>query len=125
MSMRTIKFRAWDTREEKMDYDPEYNSLSENINDSFTFSKGIIWMQFTGLLDKNGKEIYEGDIVLGKYNAEGAHYNTEEKNIVVEYDKGTCGFFPFADYDVDCGADFQVAESMVVGNIYENPDLLK
>ena len=68
--------------------------------------------QFTGLLDKQGIEIYEGDIL---------REDDEPRLEVVEWDRYCAGFTPFGD---SC-RDFLVGHSEVIGNIYETPDLLK
>ena len=65
-------------------------------------------MQFTGLLDKNGKEIYEGDVT---------RCGQEEKIGVVEWHK------EFAMFTNCAVADPNKCE--VIGNIYENPELIK
>ena len=69
--------------------------------------EGLEVMQFTGLLDKSGKEIYEGDILTQP------HWKPEN-NYTVEIPK--C-FYDFEEY---MGAD----ECIIIGNIYENPELL-
>ena len=65
--MRKIKFRVWSTKKGKMYSNSlhPFNSMEVSINEQIELSQGVgsIWMQFTGLSDKNGKEIYEGDIV--------------------------------------------------------------
>lgn len=75
--MREIKFRAWHKKIRKMfqvgqitlekgiwDYEPDDR---KNIGVSIPYQPSFILMQYTGLHDKNGKEIYEGDIVKTKY----------------------------------------------------------
>ena len=126
--MREIKFRAWDINIKQMDYNPygdEYLCEGTPINDIFTEktqkSMNFILMQFTGLKDKNGKEIYEGDIcrtIDYKKQKDGSTIMSEKyafyKNIEIKYFLTIpfCGFRLQEDYEV-------------IGNIYENPELLK
>ena len=83
-------------------------------------------MQFTGLHDKNGKEIYEGDIVrlYGWWNASGpAGFDSDIQPVI--WDEEVCGFSPYAIYDCDCGVYHAPEETEVIGNIHENPELLE
>ena len=111
---RQIKFRAWDKSCNKM-------RGIKGLQDCFSLrSDGVsnddyILMQFTSLKDINGKEIYEGDIVNIR------HYGSQKK-VIVEIDED--GVFPFGyKYSEWDGYYLQTAE--VIGNIYENPELLK
>ena len=82
--------------------------------------------QCTGLKDKNDKLIYEGDIVKmhGWWYASGpAGY--ERDICVVEFDDGVCGFTPMCNYDCDCCVYHDAEECEVIGNIYENKELLE
>ena len=78
-------------------------------------------MQFTDLKDKNGKEIYEGDIVKEE-NETGIFIYT------IEWEKYDCCFFPKA-LNFKTGIEQSMSsiytELEVIGNIYENPELLK
>ena len=79
---REIKFRAWDDVSEKM---LNWNDfLDTNMKNTFIApeSTGLILMQYTGLHDKNGKEIYEGDLVQ--------QFNIKE-NGIIEYKYGQFG----------------------------------
>lgn len=115
---RDIKFRAWDEVSEKMLNWNEF--LDTNMKNTFIApeSTGLILMQYTGLHDKNGKEIYEGDIV--KYrDSRGQHI---EKVI---FDKGC--FYA----GMHWGSSTRIAPKLintriteVIGNIYDNPELL-
>ena len=123
------KFRAW-TEEGKVMYYDVYPFKDNTLllsYDEIAFDEvpasDFILMQSTGLKDKNGKEIFEGDIV--KYEA-GCNTVTEE----VAYDKNFAGF-GVRDADIDIIFTFlQLADVVdlisleVVGNIYENPELL-
>ena len=124
------EFRAW-TEEGKVMYYDVYPFKDDTLllsYDKIDFDEvpasDFILMQSTGLKDKNGSEIFEGDIV--KYEA-GCNTVTEE----VVYDKNFAGF-GVRDADIDIIFTFlQLADVVdlisleVVGNIYNNPGLLE
>ena len=123
------KFRAWTEEGKAMYYDayPFKDNTLLLSYDEIAFDEvpasDFILMQSTGLLDKNGNEIFVGDIV--KYEA-GCNTVTEE----VAYDKNFAGF-GVRDADTDIIFTFlQLADVVdlisleVIGNIYENPELL-
>ena len=124
------KFRAWTEEGKAMYYDvyPFKNDTLLLSYDEIAFDEvpasDFILMQSTGLKDKSGKEIFEGDIV--KYKS-GCNTYTEE----VAYDKNFAGFgVRDANTDIiftfwELAEDIDLISLEVVGNIYENPELLK
>ena len=126
---REIKFRGYNEINKKM---LNWNELLDtNLKNIFTMQKkdtGIILMQYTGLHDKNGKEIYEGDIVLlDCYYYEEPAFDGEFKVIYDDIN----GMWLLVDLEnKDRGFAFgeirsyYKAEIEVIGNIYDNPELL-
>lgn len=120
--MREIKFRFWDANTKVMDYDRRYIPWADeeiNVDTFFDTSEEpteSTWLQFTGIKDKNGVEIYEGDFIEIKMK-----YGTE---IFEVYYKPERARFSLRDYSGD-GWGFDDSNDMrVIGNIYENPELL-
>ena len=115
--MREIKFRIWYPKSKKMVLWSEVIGLhiSTIFQKDSEFQK---LMQYTGLKDKNGAEIYEGDIVAYKtffYGKERDHKK------VVKWEKWVSDDFE----QPDCVGYFNLSSEMeVIGNVYENPELL-
>jgi uncharacterized phage protein (TIGR01671 family) len=129
--MREIKFRAWDKEDNQMYYSTDVldEIIWEFINGGIKVVKKTlgkeecVWveedfpiMQFNGLLDKFGKEIYEGDIVNIYFFGKDVNGKLNpEPNIII---KDLETFYRWKRFD-----DLRYFE--IIGNIYENPELLK
>lgn len=81
--------------------------------------------QYTGLKDKNGTKIFEGDIVIFTDECDYPHWFKRNDKILVKWDDITSGFSPYVEYDSDCCEFVNGGETEIIGNIYDNPELLK
>lgn len=131
--MREIKFRLYDKATKQLVTEDSKDFWSLRLDGSlwygnaqFTGDKNhieypVVIMQYTGLKDKNGKEIYEGDVVTSTVK--------ENKGGVIEWCIPNACFvvredeFTLIPIDVKNGTD-KCIETEVIGNIYENSDLL-
>lgn len=127
------KFRAWLPAIKKMTYSHTLDELI-NWNTKPEDNGTAIWLQWTGLKDKNDIEIYEGDYVninhdiletFSEGNLEGNNLyvwqeivDSVDVNGVVSFDKG---FFSVEEWQLNW---FEKHEIEIVGNIYENPEVL-
>lgn len=125
---REIKFRVWDKEEKKM-------ILSKNVTDSINiFARGCLssnieLMQYTGVKDKNGTEIYEGDIV--EFNDVEYSDSPSQKFTIrsgEDFHRDCCylqNINEYIDQYIKDNGEYPDDSIEIVGNIYENPKLIK
>ena len=123
--MKTIKFREYVEHKRKgspnfMNYEPEFNG---NINEIFngnlqSAGTKITYMQYTGVNDKNGKEIYEGDIIRWK-DLMKTHGEPIATDVVEWADNEVC-YITGMRY-----LKYTAKHGEVIGNKFENPELLE
>lgn len=124
--MREIKFRAWHTEHKTMVNGTTGwltiwdGGFSYRDKCGYSENENLILMQFTGLHDKNGEEIYEGDVVMFEWGHFYGH-----PNIVTPIKWEDAGWHPFLLEWRDNTGEFVSENATVIGNIYENPELLK
>ena len=144
--MREIKFRTYNKESKKMEN--TWTDDSYGLNDEIErIRKDYILMQYTGLKDKNGKEIYEGDILAYKttdwqnnlleirYEVKWGEYNNDG-----EYEDNISGYGVYLidrlwirkgiiednEHQIyDYQGLYGLENLEIIGNIYENPELLK
>jgi hypothetical protein len=120
-----LRFRAWDKETKTMNGMAEiYRNRNQEI-ELRPRDEDIILMQSTGLKDKNGKEIFEGDVIAIEVDDTGMPINAR----VFQNSKiGVLMFHVFEDNEdvpmVELLEDNSVAFE-IIGNIYENPELLE
>jgi uncharacterized phage protein (TIGR01671 family) len=114
--MREIKFRAWDNQRKKFKYPKLWdNSMPSNWN------KFYVLQQFTGLKDKNGTEIYEGDLIKWSQWIIGSRFDTEDRKKVskVVFNE-EMGAWSLENNSWNLSI---YSNREVIGNIYENYEL--
>jgi len=113
MDHRILKFRVWDDKYHCWD-----NTSLFLYPNTPLLKQGRTIQQFTGLIDSNGKEVYEGDIVRYRDKLAEIKYETDRGSFIIEWkwDKNQHS------HDLTCDS---AMECRVIGNIFENPELLK
>jgi uncharacterized phage protein (TIGR01671 family) len=137
--MRVIKFRAWNTVEKTMYYDVGLSPHTKNYHvfsekgDAIVDMYGTMpaLMQYIGFNDPVGKEIFEGDVVVGglddrdyvrsvvRIGASEISVDTYENSFTMPY------YGVYLEGSIGLEEDLMNKKQYVIGNIYENPELLE
>ena len=114
--MRKIKFRAWNKQTKNIYrctsiYDDGSCRIQDDSTNKHIEANNVILLQYTGLKDKNGVEIFEGDYLLDGHSGRYAEVKFIKGAFVVVFDDEIQDLY---DWTCEC----------VIGNIYKNPELL-
>ena len=135
--MRELKFRAWSEETESFEHFDLYEGTECGLTNLQIWARDTQIEQYTGLKDKNGKEIYEGDIVeapiYGVWTTgnSDAIFGDKIWKLLVIWSDADCGFLfkvigsknqPNRVYDI---LDQRLGAFEVIGNIHEDADLLE
>lgn len=136
--MREIKFRAWDAEHKVMFAvwklncsNGPYKAMPESFY-AMDFNKGLVdfskceLMQYTGIKDKNGKEIYEGDVI--EMYSDACLYSVggvlEQRVVSWDNTRNGWNFLESRNYKCQIHSDEELSDTLeIIGNIYENPEL--
>jgi len=129
--MREIKFRAWSKEQQLMSIPLTIRHIARWADDSMRYFKGygikydeLIFLQYIGLKDRSGKEIYEGDVLQMGKEKQVIEFNSNTyadgggQSYYVSYHWGYHLYSQ--NYTV-----FDPEQCEIIGNIYENPELIK
>jgi uncharacterized phage protein (TIGR01671 family) len=136
--MREIKLRAWDKHKKKFLPDDVYAILSKHYagailimlkdfedyrEGEFGYEHSIVLLQYTGLKDKNGKEIYEGNVIKIEVKKRNKGDFPNLKNYLVVFEDFSFSYKDNEGYYAT-PLNIFIKGVEVIGNIYENPELL-
>jgi len=124
VEMREIKFKAWYKAKKdfiRLEIDTILNLANGDKTVKLdTYNNQVVFLQYTGLKDKNGVEIYEGDVL--RFDSSLEYHKTVFRKGAFQIDSISSGFT--SDYHYYLGnVNLSIIE--VIGNIYENPELLE
>lgn len=129
---RLIKFRAWDSYRKKMFHDFDQNIKEVGLGRSihqFVYETGLLYdtlMQYIGAQDKNGCEIFEGDIVKYSFEIDSGGIETLHLNCIYDHSNAWFTFQEKGDeyYEGYYWEEIK-GQCEIIGNIYETPELLE
>lgn len=137
---RELKFRVWNIEDKRWDnpailevftsegvLEPFQYIKSGKLNPLYIPIENYVIQQYTGNKDKNGKEIYEGDVIKEKHYGDWGDTDNYDYIGVVYWSSLGCGFRTLPKPDISCNGNIFTENNTieVIGNIFENPELLK